>query len=205
METKRKNIQVGIMKALFLTVCIFFGCFTHTLVAQSLSWKGDRQISMRMTSIINTHIRLINKWAQNPVLINSVIKQNQKNVPLDEIIKIDKQWLAGEINNFAISLQKNRAGKLLYDHISQNSRLYVEAFLCDEKGAVVAEYPKTTDYWQGDEEKFLKSYNSGKGQIDVGPLSFDDSTKTNSVQISIPVFDKKKTIDVLIVGLKNIK
>ena len=160
---------------------------------------------MRMTSIINTHIRLINKWAQNPVLINSVIKQNQKNVSLEEIMKIDKQWLAGEINNFAISLQKNKAGKLLYDQISQNSRLYVEAFLCDEKGAVVAEYPETTDYWQGDEEKFLKSYNSGKGQIYVGPLSFDDSTKTNSVQISIPVFDKKKTIGVLIVGLKNIK
>ncbi len=205
METKRKNIKVATMKMLFLTVCIFFGCFNHALFAQSLSWKGDRQISMRMTSIINTHIRLINKWAQNPVLINSVIKQNQKNVSLEEIMKIDKQWLAGEINSFAISLQKNKAGKLLYDQISQNSRLYVEAFLCDEKGAVVAEYPETTDYWQGDEEKFLKSYNSGKGQIYVGPLLFDDSTKTNSVQISIPVFDKKKTIGVLIVGLKNIK
>ena len=193
------------MKAIFFTVFIFFCCFNNALFAQSESWKEDRQISMRMSSIINTHIRIINRWVQNPVLINSVIEQNQKKIPLKEIMKIEKQWLAGKNNDFAISLQKNRAGKLLYNHISQNPKLYVEAFLCDEKGAVVAEYPETTDYWQGDEEKFLKSYNSGKGQIYVGPLSFDDSTKTNSVQISIPVFDKKKTIGVLIVGLKNIK
>ncbi len=92
MKTKRKNIKVGRMKALFFTVFIFFCCFNNALFAQSELWKEDRQISMRMSSIINTHIRIVSRWVQNPVLINSVIKQNQKKVPMEEIMKIEKQW-----------------------------------------------------------------------------------------------------------------
>jgi len=76
-------------------------------------------------------------------------------------------------------------------------------FLCDKRGAVVGESPKTSDYWQGDEEKFVECYNRGDGNVFIGDLEFDDSTQSYTVQISIPVKDDGKTIGVLIVGIRN--
>ncbi len=106
---------------------------------------------------------------------------------------------------YAMQLQSNLSGSFLKNKLIQSSSLYVEAFLCGNQGEVVGEYPKTTDYWQGDEQKFIDSYNNGSGKTFIGPLQYDESTRTYSVQISVPVIDNGKTIGVLIVGLRNVK
>jgi len=42
--------------------------------------------------------------------------------------------------------------------------------------------------WHGScEEKFTAAYAGGAGAIWYGTLEYDESTKTNSVQISVPV------------------
>ena len=46
---------------------------------------------------------------------------------------------------------------------------------------------KTSDYWQGDEAKFKKSFNGGAGAVFVDDVSFDKSSQTYSVQVSVPV------------------
>jgi len=164
----------------------------------------DENITPRMKSILITHVGKLKIWAQDKALVNAVKEQNSKKTPLDNIKKIDQEWVDGKVHDFAMSLQTNKAGKILTKSVNRN-KVYVEAFLCDDQGAVVGEYPKTTDYWQGDEDKFKKSFNNGKGRIFVGKLEYDESTKTHAVQVSVPVLDNYKTIGVLIVGLRNIK
>ncbi len=165
----------------------------------------DDNIGPRMKSIIYAHAQKFTFWVTDYVIINAVREQNNKNTPLETIKKIDKEWVAGQADDFALSLQTNKIGKILAKRISRNKKLYVEAFLCDAQGAVVGESPQTTDYWQGDEDKFIKSFNNGNGQLYVGNLEYDESAKTYAVQVSIPVLDEDKTIGVLVVGLRNIK
>ncbi len=162
------------------------------------------EISERMQMIIDHQSAIIQKWATSPEIIASIKEQNSQNIPLDEIKKIDHEWQDGGQNKLASRLQYSKAGRFLKNKILSNSRLYAEAFLCDRQGAVVGEYPRTTDYWQGDEAKFIDSFNNGDGKIIYGHPQYDQSTKTFTVQISIPVFDKSETIGVLIVGLRNI-
>lgn len=170
-------------------------------------WANDSGITIeptpRMKSVILTHANKLNAWVADPAVINAVKEQNTKNISLDEIKKTDQEWIAGNNQAFAISLQENAAGHYLKSKMASN-KIYVEAFLCDKQGAVVGEYPKTTDYWQGDEDKFSQSFNHGDGKTYFGPLVLDESTKTYSVQISIPVKDGQDTIGVLIVGLINV-
>ena len=161
--------------------------------------------SLRMNSIIKTHVKKIRSWVKNPILVNATIKQNEKQVPFSEIQKIDNDWVAGKADLFALELQKNEAGEFLRNKILSNGKLYVEAFLCDNQGAIVGEYPKTSDYWQGDEDKFIKSYNNGNGEFHQSEITYDESTKTFSVQVSIPIVENGKAIGVLIVGLRNIQ
>lgn len=157
-----------------------------------------------MRSIINAHEKNTMKWAMDPLIIEAVKEQNKKSMSLDEIKRIDRDWVEGKSETFIKSLQTNKAGMFLHDKIKTNKTLYVEAFLCDSQGAVVGEYPQTSDYWQGDEEKFTNCFNNGQGKVFINPLVFDESTNTYSVQISLPVIDQQQTIGVLIVGIKNI-
>ena len=80
--------------------------------------------------------------------------------------------------------------------------MYSEAFLTDAQGANVAAYPATSDYWQGDEEKFTASFNGGQGKVFIGPIEMDESTQTNAVQISVPMEYNDETIGVLVIGVK---
>ncbi len=164
---------------------------------------APHQASSRMHDILHIHSDIIQKWTKNPILLESVRQHNDKRQTLAEIQQIDRQWLAGEIEDYSLSLQHNPAGQFLKQKILENP-LYTEAFLCGEQGAVAGEYPKTTDYWQGDEDKFRQSYYSGNGRVYFGAIELDQSTQQVSIQISVPVIDQGKTIGVLIVGLKNI-
>ncbi len=179
----------------FCTLYVTFFCCT--VFAQP---TGEQ--SKRMRHIIRNHQKAIQEWANNPIVIESVKNQNNQNFSLEQIQKIDQEWVGGKQTDLMLSLQQNDVGKYLKEKVSSNKILYTEAFLCDNKGSVVGEYPTTSDYWQGDEDKFIKSYNGGNGQEWIGPIEFDASSKTVSVQISMPVKENNQTIGVLIVGLK---
>ena len=57
----------------------------------------------------------------------------------------------------------------------------------DAKGCIVCESNKTSDYWQGDEEKWTRSFNEGKGQVFVSEIEYDQSTQSYVIQVSLPV------------------
>lgn len=189
-----------------LPVCIFlFSALPPgNLWAAAEVGSKSNKISPRMQSVIATHTLRIKEWAATPLLIEAVRAQNLKDTSLEEIKRIDAEWLGGKSDDLATTLLTNPAGRFLHERLRKNELLYTEAFLCDNKGAVVGEHPKTSDYWQGDEDKFIQSYNNGEGRDYIGAVKFDESTRTYSVQVSVPVLDDGMTIGVLVVGLKNI-
>jgi NitT/TauT family transport system substrate-binding protein len=172
----------------------------------SLNYSGSAdRISEKTMKTLENHIQMIEKIAADPITVNAVKEHNAKGLTLDEIEAIDKEWVAGGREKLVSILQGNPAGRLLRNKVLSNREVFAEAFLCDRQGAVVGEYPKTSDYWQGDEKKFTACYNNGNGKVYTGPLEFDESTKTFSRKISVPVRDKEETIGVLIFGIINVR
>jgi len=99
-------------------------------------------------------------------------------------------------------MSSSAIGKFLSSVIKNNADKYNEMFLTDNQGANVAAYPLTSDYWQGDEDKFINAFNNGDGKVYIGDLEFDESTKVNAIQISVPVSYGNKAIGVLVIGVK---
>ncbi len=195
---------MGIKMIKRILIFTFFFLLFFSFSGSAGDEKKHLKITKRMQNVVKRHTAHLLGWANSPLIYNFLIEQNNKNISLETIKAIDREWIAGNQNELAISLQENKIGKYLKEKVL-SSPLIVEAFLCDKRGAVIALFPKTTDYWQGDEDKFIKSYGNGNGRIYLGPLSFDKSTNTYSVQISVPVNDWNDTIGVLVVGLKNIE
>lgn len=155
-----------------------------------------------LEELLRVKIRAVKRLAANTVIVDAVKEQNAKDLSLDEIKRIDDEWQATkELTPFKKSLQTNRAGKRLKRSVRRNPT-YGEAFLTDNKGANVAAYPATSDYWQGDEKKFIASYDNGEGKVVIGPVEYDESSKTHAAQVSVPILDDGKAIGVLIVGVE---
>lgn len=184
---------------------IFVAISLSQVLYASASSISDEQppleISSRMQEIVKLHSLKILEWANSPLVMEFVTEQNKNDISLAEIERIDKEWVLGAVG-LSKSLQDNALSKFLRKKV-ENSNLFVEAFVCDKREIVVGLLPRTTDYWQGDEVKFIKSFENGKGRIYFSPLAFDESTQTYSVHISVPIRNWNNTIGVLIVGVKN--
>jgi len=146
-------------------------------------------------------VRTVQHMALNPVVVRAARNQNLSGLSLEEIKRRDDEWRATKaLTPFKLSLQTNEAGQFLKSTVQRLQPLN-EAFLTDNQGANVAAFPATSDYWQGDEEKWSASFNGGDGKVFIGPLELDESTQTYAVQISAPVLDRGRTIGVLVVGV----
>ena len=153
--------------------------------------------------VLQQKINAVEAMAKHPGLIKAVKDQNARKMGLEEIQQIDAEWKSTDtLTPFKESMQTCDAGEILKKKLEPNKTIYSEAILTDNQGANVAAHPVTTDYWQGDEEKWISSFNDGNGQVYIGPIEFDESTQAETSQISVPIFDEEETIGVLVVGVK---
>lgn len=162
-------------------------------------------VSRTLQGIIENRATILKRYASDPLVLKAVKTANAQPESLDEIHRRDRAWCEGTDSDFVEKTLDSSASRFLRRKVKSNKLLYTEAFLCDQQGRTVGAYPRTSDYFQGDEDKFVKCYDEGKGNTVTGPLEFDKSTQTHSVQISIPVMQTGECIGVLIMGLRNIR
>ncbi|MCP4392147.1 MAG: hypothetical protein GY802_27890 [Gammaproteobacteria bacterium] len=177
------------------------------LLALLLFMPGLLQAESELTAaeiedLLGVKIRFATHMAFNPTIVRAVDSQNNQSIALAEIQQRDETWKgAGDSLNALIrGVTQNDVAKYFQRRVENNSAID-EVFLTDNQGANVAAYPPTSDYWQGDEEKWTASYNNGHGVVFIGPLEYDESTRKTQVQISAPVISKDQTIGVLVLGV----
>ena len=176
---------------LFTLFLLFFIPYT--------AWADMNQEEIQ--SILADRIDGLQIFTKSGIFIQAAQEQNRKGMSLEEIKKIDTEWKAGK-SPLMNELQETKAGKYLKNIIVQQGDVYNEAFLTDAQGANVAAFPPTSDYWQGDEEKFTAAFNGGSGKTFIGPIEFDESTKTHAVQVSVPILYGKEVIGIFVIGIK---
>jgi len=173
----------------------------------NVKWSGEGdQIPLRAIE------RIANKrfvaWAANPIVVEAVEQANSKGVkPLDEIIELDRKWMEEPgVEEWIKQFVDNPCARYLRQLQAERGGekgLYAEIFLMDRQGCIVAESEKTSDYWQGDEDKFVKAFADGKGAVFIDEPVYDESTRSPLIQVSLPVIDPNtgKAIGVMTVGL----
>lgn len=156
---------------------------------------------------IRADVQVIEKWESEQALIKEVAAQNQKAVPLAEIQKIDKEWMASSrdtLDDRQKMLETNACATHLKELTGQLTDA-AEAFVMDNQGALVCMTQKTSDYWQGDEPKWQESFLNGKGAVFVDKAVYDESSHDTLIHISVPVMNDQKAIGAICVGIKRPK
>ena len=100
---------------------------------------------------------------------------------------MDQRWLRATNNDPLITeYTKSLVGNRL-DEIARDDPSISEIFITDKYGGLVAASEKTSDFYQADEEWWQKSFDNGKGSVFVDKIGFDESSKTISMDIAVPI------------------
>ena len=146
------------------------------------------------------HATLVQLGA-DPVIVAAVKAENATGKTLQQIKDLDDQWKAtAGVADYMDAMMTSPCGTYLRE-IQADSGFYSEIFVMDNQGANVAMTDKTSDYWQGDEDKFLNSFDDGRGDVFIDEVEFDNSTQSYLVQASIPVTDGAEVIGAITVGI----
>ncbi|MDH5353394.1 MAG: PDC sensor domain-containing protein [Gammaproteobacteria bacterium] len=175
---------------------VFFLLSPGALLAQSALTESE------IEGLLKVKIRLAKHMSYSPDIIDAVKNQNSVSIAMSDIKKRDELWTGDSNDSIELkrSITDNNIAQYLKRRVQNNDSID-EVFITDNQGANVAAYPATSDYWQGDEEKWTASFNNGEGKVFIGPLEEDQSTNTAQVQISVPIFDQQQTIGVLVMGV----
>lgn len=136
----------------------------------------------------------IRTWAADPVLVQALQAANAANAGLDQaaIDALDAAWRAevGQQQTPTITpVLQNAAADFLRASMESSGGKITEIFVMDAKGLNVAATGPTSDMWQGDEDKFAKTYPVGPDAVFIDDVELDESTQTYQGQISISIVD----------------
>jgi len=79
--------------------------------------------------------------------------------------------------------------------------LVVEAFVMNDRGTLVCSTIETSDYWQGDEAKWQRTFVDGKDPFVEEP-AFDASSGRYAIQVSVPIAEAGKRTGAVTLTLK---
>lgn len=133
-------------------------------------------------------------WLNSSVLIEAINKQNADHVGLTgaDIDAMDKDWRSHARNGggpLIDRLIKKEASAYLSNKKSEAGDLVTEVIVMDNKGLNVAISDITSDYMQGDEAKWKKTFGQGAGHVFVDEVEFDDSSESFQCQVSATIVD----------------
>lgn len=138
--------------------------------------------------------KTLREWMKDPAVVEAVKAQNAKHASLtqDKIDALDKQWRA-ETKAAAKPLINEVMGNPLSSYLkkkeAESKGLVTEIFVMDNKGLNVGQSDVTSDYWQGDEAKWQKTFSVGPNAVFVDKVDQDESTQKFQTQVSISVVD----------------
>lgn len=147
-------------------------------------------------------------WAQSARVISAINVQNSQTAgaSIDQIQEWDSQWRA-EVGQATQPLIGEVMGRplsvFLGEQVAASGGRITEIFVMDALGLNVAASDVTSDYWQGDEDKFSRSFGAGADAVFVDEVEFDESSQTYQGQVSISLTDPEtgQVIGAMTIGL----
>lgn len=181
-------------KSLLIVVCfIVLSACSKSESPQVSSAKSPeqpaKQFSAQLEKVIQDHESRVAQVLANPTVLEAIKASNDKNSAITEaqIQELDGKWKGASLTDEFIRVHlTNPCAKELLSFQSANDG-FVEIFIADKHGLNVCQTNKTSDYYQADEDWWISTYASGKGKSGHGEIEYDESARSESIPVFVPV------------------
>lgn len=141
---------------------------------------------------------LAQRLARDGAVVKAVQASNALREDLAAVKKKDQAW-AHDPRLRAEVLGRPCSARLR--ELVADDPFVVEAFVMDERGALACATVATSDYWQGDEAKWQKTFQQGLPAF-IDEPALDASTGVYALQLSVPMAEGERRIGAVTVTLK---
>lgn len=140
--------------------------------------------------------RKIERWKRLPAIEPALRAANDRNSQLSqkEMAVRDQRWIQAFIANdyaYPVELINQPLSAELREIKKQAQNMITEVIVTDNRGLNVAISDMTSDYWQGDEEKFSRVIGKPANSIFFSDINYDESTKRFQLHLSVPLHSEK--------------
>ncbi|PWV95737.1 hypothetical protein DFR52_1081 [Hoeflea marina] len=136
----------------------------------------------------------IDPWLSDATVVDAIKAQNAANASITQadIDKLDQDWRAQATAGskpMVDAVLGNALSKFLSEKKAASGDMITEVFVTDAHGLNVGQSDVTSDYWQGDEAKWQKTFAMGPGAVFVDEVETDESTQALQSQVSETIVD----------------
>ncbi len=165
------------------------------LAAMMLAAAGAARAQGPSAAMINDEVLAeIRDWLLVPVVSLTLEAQNEryKSLASADISRLDAQWMSEReagVQPLIASTLNNPLSTYLTQVQAASAGLFTEIFVIDARGLNAGQSSITSDFWQGDEAKFQKTYDVGPGAVFVDEPEYDERTGTWRAQANLTLQD----------------
>lgn len=162
-----------------------------TLATTTATMGAAQDLTPQMEKFVTEHVM---DWATDPIIVDAIIAQNAITGSYDQakINELDALWMAqaGMVGIPLIDeVLQNPTSDFLRQRVETSGGAISEVFVMDARGLNVAAAEATSDYWQGDEEKFSETFPKGPNALHFGEVELDGSSGEVQAQVSMSIVD----------------
>jgi hypothetical protein len=136
----------------------------------------------------------VEPWLSDAAVVDAIRAGNAEHAALSdaEIETLDQTWRSEVEAGGGPTIDAilgNALSAFLSERKAEMGERVSELFVMDSRGLNVGQSDVTSDYWQGDEDKWQQTYPVGPDAVFVGDVDFDESAQAFLSQISRTIVD----------------
>jgi hypothetical protein len=170
------------------------------IALMALSGQAEPTAAARVKETAYARVALAQAIARDSAIHSAVSASNALVEPADLVRRRDALWIANPRDPLRRAIVQAPCSAKVREMVKDDP-LVVEAFVMNDRGTLVCSVAETTDYWQGDEAKWQKTFVDGREAFVEEP-AFDISSGKYAIQVSVPVAEAGKRIGAVTLTLK---
>ena len=157
------------------------------VLAAAFAQESPVDAPRRVRGLANGRLALVRKVISDAELVRAIATRNKVSESPADVKRKDDDWQRDPELPLRREIVTNECAVRL-KAIVQEDPAISEAYLMDNRGALVCSIADLSDYWQGDEPNFQRTF--GQGQfLFVGDPAAETGTGAWTVPISMVVLD----------------
>jgi hypothetical protein len=166
----------------------------------ALAGQADPATAGRVKETAYARVARAQALARDATIHAAVLASNAVSEPPDVIKRRDMVWTSNPRDPLRRAIVQAPCSVKIRELVKEDP-LVVEAFVMNDRGTLVCSMAQTTDYWQGDEAKWQRTFVDGKDAFVEDP-AFDASTGKYAIQVSVPIAEGAKRVGAVTLTLK---
>ena len=170
------------------------------MVVVALAGQADALTAGRVKETAYARVARAQAIARDAVIHAAVLASNAVSEPPDVIKRRDIVWTANPRDPLRQAIVQAPCSVKVRELVKEDP-LVVEALVMNDRGTLVCSMAETSDYWQGDEAKWQRTFVDGKEAFVEEP-AFDASSGKYAIQVSVPIAEAGARVGAVTLTLK---